>query len=153
MKGLLIRLAKDDHRVSCANRMMFHRDGALYSVRFLDSRTPFSAMHVFAYLGFEKMVLELLNHGFKADTEDSTHRTPLWWATYQGHQAVVEMLLLQSLVNVNQRGLSNVITETPLGIATIYDREAMVKTLLNQQNILVNLGNSDGVTPPASASA
>lgn len=159
VKILMMSFAKDDHRVSSASQVLLVLDGR-YSI-FLDmngtmSRSRLSAMHIIAYFGYEEMISELLNHGFEADAEDSTRRTPLWWAASQGHHGVVELLLSQSHVNVNNRGHFTILgrlfyTATPLGIAAQAGKDKTVKLLIEREDVDVNLPGPFDRSPLSSA--
>jgi len=50
-------------------------------------------MHYDSYLGFEKIILILLDDGFDANAKDSDNRKPLWRAVYSGQEAAVKLLL------------------------------------------------------------
>ena len=155
VKELTMSFMKDDSRVSSAGQVMLALDRCLYreDINNTISRSPLSAMHIIAYLGYEEMISELLNHGFEADVKDSTHRTPLWWAALQGHEAVVDLLLLQNRVNVNSRGLvyskwrGQVSTKTPLGIAAMWGRDRVVNLLIQREDVDVNFPDEDGISP------
>ena len=159
VKELLMEFAKDDRRVSSASQVMLDLDKRHVMIEEINntkSCSPLSAMHVTAYLGFEAMISELLNHGFAADIEDSTHRTPLWWAAWQGHEAVVELLLSQNYVNVNNRGFSYQrgaprYTKTPLGAAAGSGKDKIVKLFIQREDVDVNLLDGYGDSPLHSA--
>ena len=52
----------------------------------------------------------LLEKGAELESKDDDGRTPLWWAAWNGHDAVVKLLWLQSrLAKANDRS-------TPCGI-------------------------------------
>lgn len=46
----------------------------------------------------------LLEEGTNVDVKDSRRRTPLFWAAYGGHKAVVQ-LLLENGANINAQGM------------------------------------------------
>ena len=159
VKKLTMSFMKDDRKVSSAGQVILALDGCLYlgDIDEINSHSPLSAMQVFAYLGYEEMISELLNHGFDADVKDSTHRTPLWWAALQGHEAVVGLLLSQSRVNVNSRCLvhterhGQVSSETPLGVAALWGRDRVVKLLIQREDLDVNLPDEDRRSPLSTA--
>lgn len=165
VKELTLSFAKDDRKVSSASQVILAPDGKyafdedkLYN--YIDqtiSRSPLSAMHVISYLGCEALISELLNHGFEADAEDSTHRTPLWWAAWKGHEALVILLLSQSHVNVNIRGhLSTILYNldpfgTPLCMLAASGKEKTVKLLIEREDVDVNLLAGSGEGPLSKA--
>lgn len=161
VKELMMVLCKDDRKVSSAGQvvmLVMAEDYNEYysqfkSISATKSGSPLSAMHVIAYLGYEELISELLNHGFEADAKDSTHRTPLWWAAMQGHEAVVSLLLSRSHVNVNNRCLiyindnDRVSCETPLNIAALFGKHQIVKLLIQREDVDVNLPDGFGESP------
>lgn len=159
VKNLMISFAKDDRRVSSASQVIFSldldRSGFLTYVDTTRTRNPLSALHFFAYLGQEEWILELLDYGFRADAEDSTHRTPLWWALSRGHQAVAKLLLSQSNANLNSRGLikpfGEIYQATPLGLAASLGNDKIVELLIQCKAVDVNLPNGSDVSPLSSA--
>ena len=149
VKELTMSFARDDRRVSSASQVILVSDNQYNLLNSIDgtkSRSPVSATHLIAYLGYEEMISELLKHGFEADSEDSTHRTPLWWAAWQGREAVVSFLLSQSHVNVN-----NQVPSTPLGIAATSGREQVVKLLFQREDLDINMSDEHGISPLSAA--
>lgn len=153
---LMMTLVKDDRRVSSASQVLFFLDREFDILEMFDrikSRSSLSAMHVLAYLGFEEMISELLNHGIEADDEDSAQRTPLWWAASRGHHAAVELLLSQNHVNANNRGLAydetcnQVSARTPLGMVAESGKDKVVKLLIEREDVDVNLSDGYGNSP------
>lgn len=151
VKELFMKFAKDDRKVSGASQVVLalkKENSSLEVFNQTKSRNPLSAMHIIAYFGYEEMISELLHHGFAADTEDSIQRIPLWWASWQGHGAVVSLLLSQKHVNVNRRGRVDQISfETPLGIAIKLGYAQVVKLLIQREDVDVNLPNIFGSSP------
>ena len=153
VKELLMSFAKSDRRVSSASQLMFHSDhdyDTYQDLHKIRSRSPLTAMHVLAYLGYEDLISELLNYGFVADSEDSTGRTPLWWAARQGHEAVVDLLLSQNHVNVNNRGrscCSSMWDYTPLGIAVATGRDKTSELLIKHEDVNIDLACGDFQSP------
>ncbi len=148
VKELFMSFAKDDRKVSSASQVVLALNERRFFLRIIDnfkSCNPLSAMHIIAYFGYEEMISELLYHGFAADTKDSTHRTPLWWAAREVREAVVSLLLSQNYVDVNHRGLVN--KETPLGIAATRGNAQVVKLLIQREDVDVNLTDRFSSSP------
>ena len=153
---LMMTFVKDDRRVSSASQVLFFLDRELDILEMFDrikSSSSLSAMHVLAYLGFEKMISELLNHGIEVNDEDSAQRTPSWWAASRGHHSAVELLLSQSHVNANNRGLAydgnrnQVSARTPLGMVAESGKDTVVKLLIEREDVDVNLPDGYGNSP------
>lgn len=168
VKELMIHFAKDDRKVASASQVMLVVDAVrddFYelinmvrnSIQITKSPCPLSALHFLAYQGYEDLIAELLDHGFEADAKDSSQNTPLWWAARQGQHAVVELLLSQSHVNVNSRGLKYDIyvghysATSPLGVAANMGKDGVVKLLIAREDLDVNLSDEHGISPLSSA--
>ena len=160
VKDLEMSFAKDDRRVSNAMQVVLVLDrktAPLKDIRKTRTRSPLSAMHFVAYLGYQEMILLLLDHGLEVDVVDSTHRTPLWWAVFGSHQAVVELLLSQNDVNMNGRGFfydewgNQIYRETPLGMAAYKGEDKIVELLIEREDVDVNLPSYLGDSPLVSA--
>lgn len=159
--NLMMNFVKDDRRVSNAGQVMLALDlipWPLFLTYFEKTgvRNPLSAMHVLVYQGHVDLITELLNQGFEADAKDLSQKTPLWWAAWQGQRAVVELLLSQSHVNVNSRGLTwngsdADYTDTPLGVASSEGKDGVVELLIEREDVDVNLSDGYGVSPLKSA--
>ncbi len=72
-----------------------------------------------------------------------TDSTPLYIASYYGHEGVVKALLSHSKIQVN-RGKAEM---TPLFAAVQEGREGVVELLLRSKGVAVNQADARGVTP------
>ena len=72
-----------------------------------------------------------------------TDSTPLYIASYYGHEGVVKALLSHPRIQVN-RGKAEM---TPLFAAVQEGREGVVELLLKSKGVAVNQANAQGVTP------
>ena len=72
-----------------------------------------------------------------------TDSTPLYIASYYGHEGVVKALLRHPRIQVNH-GKAEM---TPLFAAVQEGREGVVELLLKSKGVAVNQANSQGVTP------
>ena len=145
VKTLTMSLAKDERRISSASQVMLsvNQDALSYELDITKSRHPLTAMHVIAYLGYPEMIKELLSHGFEVNSKDLAHRTPLWYAAHQGHEAVVELLLSQSHIEVNSKDDPD---DTALHVAAALGHEAIVKLLISRTDVEVNSKDQHGRT-------
>ena len=157
IKELTMAFASDNHKVSSAGQAILIMEGKSRLGRDNEStksRSPLTVMHILAYIGNKAIFSELLNYGFEPDTEDSFHRTPLWWAAEGDHYGMVEFLLSEHRVNVNNRGFTHKLWPfgnppmvSPLHVAAQHGRTSIMKLLLGRADIDVNLRDSIGYTP------
>ena len=154
VKELTMDFVRHDHKVSSARQVILAIDDKDYLCQDFvstESRSPLTVMHSLAYIGNKAMFSQLLNHGFEADSEDSNHRTPLWWAIVGGQYAMVKFLLSENRVNVNGacHPLDDhaTVIKSPLHLAVTYGHTSIVKLLLDCADIDVNSRNADSETP------
>ncbi|KAI7385771.1 hypothetical protein KC336_g17904 [Hortaea werneckii] len=116
------------------------------------SRLP--ALHVASRLGIpqwaqkliakrKKQPLNFLRSRNHVNQRDSDGRTPLWWAAYSGHEAVVRLLLATGKVDAN---LADFRGETALLAAADAGHEAVVRLLLAASEVDVNPADTYGRT-------
>lgn len=110
-----------------------------------------TAMHLLAYLGLPTAMSKLLREGHSPDPKAVNGKTPLFYACCKGVGAIeggqedaVKLLLLQEGVDVNTVDESR---STLLLMAAWYGREAIATSLLDHQDIQINVRNSFGQTP------
>jgi ankyrin repeat protein len=91
-----------------------------------------------------------LRHGGNINTADDDGRTPLFWATWEGHDDLAQFLLrtAKDKIDINaqeNRGL------TPLNYACMKGCVEIVRMLLETGNADVNTPENGGLTPLGSA--
>ncbi|RYP09549.1 hypothetical protein DL764_001234 [Monosporascus ibericus] len=103
-----------------------------------------NALHLAAYFGLHKAVKSLIRE-CNTDMKDSHGRTPLSWAAWNGHEAVVKLLL--GTENVDPNSKDDIWGQTPLLWAAQNGHEAVVKLLLATEKVDPDSKNNRGQTP------
>jgi hypothetical protein len=101
-------------------------------------------VHLTAWFGLTEMVGVLIEDGQDPNCKDSRNRTPLSYATENGHEAVVTQLLARADVEINQ--IDNYM-RTPLLYAAENGHEAVVTQLLARADVEINPRDRCGRTP------
>lgn len=112
-------------------------------------------LHGAATQGHLPAVKVLLSEpGIDINAKDSIGATPLWWATQQRHYQVTRRLLAECDVDVNV-AVEPYIGDrtTSLHHAVEHKDESLVRLLLEQKSISLNIPNHDGMTPLARGAA
>ena len=106
----------------------------------------FTSLHCAAYLGFDEIVIALLEEeeGCVADMADGWGLTPLAWAASCGHEGIVKLLLDRKEVNPDSRDEYD---QTPLWSAAGGGHEGIVKLLLDRKEVNPDSRYDDGQTP------
>ena len=137
---LVLDLLKSEAKVSaCYQVMEFSRSSHIY-VDFRDIfQNSVKGVHLAAYFGLRDTIMILLNK-VDMDPKDRNGRTPLSWATENGQEAVVELLLSRAQVDVNSRDCTG---RTPLWLAAENGHKAIAKLLLDTGKVDVNLKETE----------
>jgi hypothetical protein len=102
-------------KVSASNQaMMVSKE---YRYHNYSQRVPkhITGVHLAAHFGLMEMTSALLKKGYQPDCKDTYGWTPLSWAAWSGHEAVVKLLLAEDGVDPDS-GKSNY-EQTPLSLA------------------------------------
>lgn len=96
--------------------------------------------------GLPSVVGQILrNESIEVDVKDSRGlRTPLGWAVYHGHDAVVKLLLETNKVDPDSKDNNGV---APLSWAAYNEHDAIVKLLLDTNKVEPDSKGIDGLTP------
>lgn len=102
-----------------------------------------TGLHAAAASGLTEATKLLLDRGYDPDAVDICNYTPLTHASYYGHEAVAELLIIAG-ANLEVKGLDN--GHTPLMWAVAKQHEAVVKLLLEKGGD-INAQDCNGRTP------
>ncbi|KAI9781623.1 MAG: hypothetical protein M1839_005840 [Geoglossum umbratile] len=141
-EDLILNLLESRAKVSAASQaMMASRSYSGYSQRVPRQVT---GVHVAAYFGLVESIMGLLEKEYNPDLQDSDGRTPLSWAAWNGHGAVVKLLLATEKVDLDSKDSDR---RTPLLQAAQKGHEAVVKLLLPMEKVDLDSKDSGGRTP------
>lgn len=144
--AFVIKFVNDAKKISSAMQIVFRLESKDFDMNrlyrsFCDqgvSNPIPSGIYVLAYFGCNALIWELLSLGYDADGRDLVNRSPLWWASYHGHETVVELLLKHG--NIEVTPVDAIKKFTPLSIAAEYDMISIAKMLLACGDVDVNCG-------------
>ena len=106
----------------------------------------FTGLHCVAYLGIEWFAEALLDmKDWDVDKPDLVGRTPLIWASKNGCEGIIRLLLGKAGANVNTKDV--MYGQTPLSWAAEYGQEGAVKLLLERDEANPELPDDYGRTP------
>ncbi|KAK4083776.1 uncharacterized protein Triagg1_1438 [Trichoderma aggressivum f. europaeum] len=123
-------LANGQTQNSWYQDLLYSHSSQLFSLDAMPSRS--TPLHVAAFFGLHHVVATLLAQGLSPNIHDSLLRKPIWWATWNGHTQVVEVLLSDTTdleINDTEHG------QTILHVAVLQGYEAIVALLLDQHNL------------------
>lgn len=107
--------------------------------------TQLTGVHLTAYHGLFKSLTELLQQGHSPDIKNYHGRTPLSWASRNGHEAVVRLLL--NTPGVDRMLEDSILRMIPLTQAAAREHDKVVKLLVNQHGIHPDSRDKNGITP------
>ncbi|KAJ9412468.1 hypothetical protein QL093DRAFT_2570550 [Fusarium oxysporum] len=104
-----------------------------------------TGLHLAACFGLKEAVSALMELNHDPNLKDTYSRTTLWWASREGHEAVVELLLASGNVDPNIKDNKG---RTPLSWAARYGHMRIVELLLASDKVDPNVkDNFYGQTP------
>jgi Ankyrin repeats (3 copies) len=142
MKSMALRFLQDEKKVTFASQAMWNR-GPLFG-----QQEMLTGVHVSALFGLDEILEHQLKEECGADTKDISGRTALSYASQEGHQAVMKVLLRRNDVDVNSKDGDD---RTPLSIAAMNGQACAVKLLLACDDIDADWKDVNGRTPLAYA--
>ncbi|KAH0538071.1 hypothetical protein FGG08_005333 [Glutinoglossum americanum] len=103
-------------------------------------------LHIASRYGLLSVITAVLKSedSVEVDSKDSHGRTPLWWASRNGHKPVVKLLLDTEKVDVDSKDNNS---RTPLLRAAVNGQEAVMKLLLDTGKVDVDSKDNGGRTP------
>ena len=159
--GSHAKIGLSDHAKSLALELL-NRYGDHISVTLLRNRIQiphpgplshhtFSGLHCVSYLGIDELVVPLIRmKDYDINQADCMGFTPLMWASLQGNERVVDLLLTRSNTYPNMSGNGG---RTPLHLASGQGHEGVVRQLLLWSDVGLNMRDSDSRTPLYHASS
>ena len=94
--------------------------------------------------GKETLAKQLLERGAKVNSKDEFGRTSLSWAAFEGHEAVVKLLLARHDVEADSKDAWG---RTPLSWAAESGSKAVAKLLVARSDVEVDPKDKQGQTP------
>ena len=111
-----------------------------------ESAQGFTGLHCVAYLGINEIAEALLEmKDWEVDKTDFEGCTPLIWASKNGCEGVIRLLLERVGANIN--ATDTTYGQTPLSWAVQHGREGAVRVLLARNEVNPELRDNDGRTP------
>ncbi|KAJ5745670.1 ankyrin repeat protein [Penicillium odoratum] len=154
-----ILFLKSKAKVAAAGQPLIYTFGSMYDTMI---NTEMRGLHLAALFGVEQAIEALFQNSVEADTKNAASQnessddleckdnldgqTPLLWAAWDGHEAVVE-LLVEKGVDLESKDNCD---RTPLAWAAEWGREAVVRLLLEKGTDFESKDNV-GQTPLAVA--
>ena len=113
---------------------------------FMEEAVGLTGLHCVAYLGIDEIAGTLLDvKDWGVDKADFIGRTPLVWASKNGCEGVMKLLLEKAGASLNVGDTMN--GQTPLSWAAQYGQEGAVKLLLERDEVNLEARDNSGRTP------
>ena len=145
-KSLALKLL-DDSNNQIHTKFLLEAQGyyAHFAFFFNPKLRLFGGLHYASIFGIVEIVVGLVEmEGCDINQKDFIGNTPLTWATCNGHEGVVEILLGRDNINLNKQGIGS---QTPLYCAVRNGHDEVVKMLLQRDDVNPDEPNKDNQTP------
>jgi len=151
LKSLALQLLdKFDSHISAKLLLHPHADSPYWRVDELPRR--FTGLHCVAYLGTDEIAKALLDaKNWDVNMTDCLGRTPLIWASKNGCEGVIKLLLERAGADVNIRDTMR--DRVPLSWAVEYGQEGVAKLLLERDEVDLDSRDNSGRTTLSYAAA
>lgn len=140
---LAMKFLANDIKIACCAQVLNSSERSYCASRVARSLT---GIHLAAYFGLEKIIINLLTVGFSPDPKDEHGRTPLSWAVQYERKAVVKLLIGCDGVDKNSKDNFG---QSPLSWAAVCGQVEIIKLLMNQKDVETNPKDYLGQTPLA----
>jgi ankyrin repeat protein len=137
-------LLLDVKSLGAVSQVLFMSKRWRSSGTFVREGEGFSGSHWIGRFGLLPLLEQWIEKGYELDQRDFRGRTPLSWATGNGHEEIVKQLLDTGKVDVDSKDNDG---RTPLSRAAQEVNEAVVKHLLDIGKVDVDSKDNDGRTP------
>jgi ankyrin repeat protein len=140
-----LSLLLDTDRLGVMSQVLFMTESRNYSrAAVREEGKGFSGSHWTGRFGLLPLLEQWIDKKYEIDQRDLSGRTPLSWATENGQEATVKLLLDTGKVDADSKDECG---RTPLSRATENGQEAIAKLLLDTGKVNVDSKNKDGRTP------
>jgi len=141
-RSLALELLKEDYSEVSTKLLLAHAN--LYYKGY-GTCVLLSGLHCASFFGIFELVAALIEvRGCDINEGGYSGRTPLSWASYNGHEEVVKILLGREEVNPDKPDKNG---QTPLFNAILNGHEGVVKILLEREDVDSDKPNNWGSTP------
>jgi len=143
-KQLALRLF-DDYSNHISTKIFLSAEKSRFPHVDPDDLSLFSGLHFASFFGIVGVVARLVEvGGCDINQTDCTGSTPLIWASLNGHEEVVKILLGRGDINPDKPSEDG---RTPLRCAAENGHEGVVEILLGRGDVSPDEPNKDGQTP------
>jgi ankyrin repeat protein len=95
-------------------------------------------IHVAAYFGLKKILINLLEIGYNPNLKNNYNRTSFLWAAEEKYENIIKLLLAKNNIDLD---INNTDDRTPLSLIVENGYERMIRLLLATENVNPNFKN------------